>query len=88
MGKKSINLRGHSHGRLKPMPRQFDVASTISVAVLPLAVQSRGTGAVSSFFGPITLAWFLVMEAAGVVHIGGDLPILPSFNPVYAVTFL
>lgn len=25
MSKKSINLHGHSHGRLKPMPRQFDV---------------------------------------------------------------
>lgn len=25
MGKKSINLHGHPHGRLKPMPRQFDV---------------------------------------------------------------
>ena len=25
MGKKSINLHGHSHNRLKPMPRQFDV---------------------------------------------------------------
>lgn len=23
--RKSINLHGHSHGRLKPMPRQFDV---------------------------------------------------------------
>ncbi|WP_064683265.1 hypothetical protein [Rhizobium bangladeshense] len=25
MAKKSINLHGHSHGRLKPLPRQFDV---------------------------------------------------------------
>jgi len=25
MGKRSINLHGHSHGRLKPLPRQFDV---------------------------------------------------------------
>ncbi|WP_312992459.1 hypothetical protein [Rhizobium populisoli] len=25
MGKRSINLHGHSHGRLRPMPRQFDV---------------------------------------------------------------
>jgi calcineurin-like phosphoesterase family protein len=25
MGKKSLNLHGHSHGRLKPMLRQFDV---------------------------------------------------------------
>jgi calcineurin-like phosphoesterase family protein len=25
MGKKSINLHGHSHGRLSPQQRQFDV---------------------------------------------------------------
>ncbi|MDV3251756.1 metallophosphoesterase family protein [Devosia sp. BK] len=25
MGKKSINLHGHSHGKLTPIPRQFDV---------------------------------------------------------------
>lgn len=25
MGKKSIDLHGHSHGRLKPLPRQHDV---------------------------------------------------------------
>ena len=25
IGKTSINLHGHSHGRLKPLPRQFDV---------------------------------------------------------------
>ncbi|TCN33771.1 hypothetical protein EV184_10277 [Sinorhizobium americanum] len=25
MGKRSVNLHGHSHGRLKPLPRQFDV---------------------------------------------------------------
>jgi calcineurin-like phosphoesterase family protein len=25
MGKGSVNLHGHSHGRLKALPRQFDV---------------------------------------------------------------
>ena len=25
MGKGAINLHGHSHGKLKPLPRQFDV---------------------------------------------------------------
>jgi calcineurin-like phosphoesterase family protein len=25
MGRRAINLHGHSHGRLKPLPRQFDV---------------------------------------------------------------
>jgi len=24
-GRGAINLHGHSHGRLKPMPRQYDV---------------------------------------------------------------
>jgi calcineurin-like phosphoesterase family protein len=25
MGKKAVNLHGHSHGKLKPLPRQYDV---------------------------------------------------------------
>ena len=25
MGRGVVNLHGHSHGRLKPMPRQYDV---------------------------------------------------------------
>ncbi len=25
MGRRAINLHGHSHGRLRPLPRQFDV---------------------------------------------------------------
>jgi calcineurin-like phosphoesterase family protein len=25
MGKGTINLHGHSHGKLRPLPRQFDV---------------------------------------------------------------
>jgi calcineurin-like phosphoesterase family protein len=29
MGKWWVNLHGHSHGRLKPMPRQFDVGVDI-----------------------------------------------------------
>ncbi len=29
MGKGWVNLHGHSHGRLKPMPRQFDVGVDI-----------------------------------------------------------
>lgn len=52
------------------------------------AIQSRGTGAVSNLFGPITLLWFLAMGAAGIAHIGDDLGILAAVNPVYAVVFL
>ncbi|AUX80083.1 potassium transporter Kup [Sinorhizobium fredii] len=71
-------------------PALHDYVLPISVAIMVLlfAVQSRGTGAVSIFFGPITLIWFLVLGAAGVAHIGDDLAILGAFNPVHAVVFL
>ncbi|NRP72835.1 Low affinity potassium transport system protein kup [Ensifer psoraleae] len=71
-------------------PALHDYVLPISVAIIVLlfAVQSRGTGAVSIFFGPITLIWFLVMAAAGVAHIGDDLAILSAFNPLNAVAFL
>ncbi|MQX40772.1 potassium transporter Kup [Sinorhizobium meliloti] len=71
-------------------PALHDYVLPISTAIIVLlfAVQSRGTGAVSVFFGPITLIWFLVMAAAGIAHIGDDLSILAAFNPVHAVTFL
>ncbi len=71
-------------------PALDDYVLPISIVIILLlfAVQSRGTGAVSIFFGPITLIWFLVMAAAGIAHIGDDLAILAAFNPLYAVGFL
>jgi KUP system potassium uptake protein len=62
----------------------------ISVAILAFlfAIQSRGTGAVAQFFGPITVLWFLVIGFAGLMHIPDDYGILVAFNPWYAVNFL
>ncbi|MDX0864999.1 potassium transporter Kup [Sinorhizobium medicae] len=71
-----------------PAFHDYVLPISVGIMVLLFAVQSRGTGAVSIFFGPITLIWFLVLGAAGVAHIGDDLAILAAFNPVNAVTFL
>jgi len=60
----------------------------VVIMLLLFLVQSRGTGAVSNFFGPITLLWFLVMAAAGIGHIADDLSILNAFNPLYAIDFI
>ena len=76
---------------LKLVAPQFsDYVVPISVVILLalFAVQSRGTEAVSKFFGPIMLAWFLVLGVAGLTHIQDDLAILSAFNPVHAVRFL
>ncbi|MCA1409451.1 potassium transporter Kup [Ensifer sp. IC3342] len=71
-----------------PALHDYVLPIAVGIIVLLFAVQSRGTGAVSIFFGPITLVWFLVMGAAGIAHIGDDLTILTAFNPAHAVAFL
>ena len=58
------------------------------IMVLLFAVQSRGTAAVSNFFGPITALWFLAMAWGGLLHIGDDFTILQAFNPVNAIWFI
>ncbi|MGA1805241.1 metallophosphoesterase family protein [Rhizobium sp. HT1-10] len=47
IGKRAINLHGHSHGRLKPMLRQFDVgvdAREMKPVTLQTLLESRKTG--------------------------------------------
>ncbi len=71
-----------------PAFQDYVLPLAVAIIVLLFAIQSRGTGAVSNLFGPITLVWFLAMGAAGIAHIGDDLGILAAVNPVHAVTFL
>lgn len=62
----------------------------ISVVILAclFAVQSRGTGTMARYFGPITALWFIVLAIVGISHISDDFGILAAFNPYYAVSFL
>lgn len=50
-------------------------------------VQSRGTAAVSAFFGPVTAIWFVAIGAIGVVHIAQSPGILSAFSPYFALEF-
>ena len=51
MHRGAVNLHGHSHGRLKPLPRQFDVGvdvrdyRPVTLAQLQAGVSRRGGGA-------------------------------------------
>ncbi|OLP61241.1 potassium transporter Kup [Xaviernesmea oryzae] len=71
-------------------PALSDYVLPISVAIMValFMVQSRGTAAVSNFFGPITVIWFLVMGIGGAVHIADDYTILHALNPLHAISFL
>lgn len=61
---------------------------TIGIIIALFLVQFRGTAAVSVFFGPITLVWFLVMALGGIIHITDDLSVLAAINPIHAVQFV
>jgi KUP system potassium uptake protein len=71
-----------------PDMSEFIVPISLAILIGLFAVQSRGTGAMARFFGPITAIWFLVMAAGGIYHLFDDLGIFAAFNPWYAATFL
>ncbi len=61
---------------------------TMIVIIALFAAQSRGTAAVASLFGPITLFWFGVLAVGGLQHVVADPSVLASLNPVHAARFL
>lgn len=61
---------------------------TIAIIIGLFMVQNRGTAAVAGWFGPITLVWFIVMALGGLLHLGKDLSVLESLNPLHAVRFV
>jgi KUP system potassium uptake protein len=66
----------------------YVVPIAVAIMILLFMVQSRGTAAVSKFFGPITLLWFVVMGVAGAIHIGDAPSILAALNPLHALKFI
>jgi KUP system potassium uptake protein len=59
----------------------------VGIIIGLFAVQSRGTGVVGRYFGPVTLVWFLVMGAMGVAHILRAPDVLQALSPLHAIGF-
>jgi KUP system potassium uptake protein len=68
--------------------KPYVVPIAVVVIVCLFAFQSRGTAVVGRLFGPVTLAWFLTLGAAGLYGIAQHPEILKALNPLYAVGFL
>jgi KUP system potassium uptake protein len=66
-------------------PYVVSIASVILIALF--AVQSRGTGKVASFFGPVMFIWFAILAGLGLYHISDDWGVLASVNPWWGVMF-
>lgn len=71
-------------------PAFADYVLPMSAAIMVglFLVQSKGTAAMSNFFGPITVLWFLAMAWGGLIHIGDDWAILEALNPINALWFI
>ncbi len=73
---------------IQPALETYVLPLTVVILTLLFWIQSRGTAKISVFFGPITVVWFLVMAALGIVHIGDRPQIFSAFNPAQAIGFL
>ncbi len=71
-----------------PALEHYVIPITIVILVALFAVQSTGTARVASFFGPITVTWFVALAVLGALHIFDDPQVLHAVNPYYAVYFM
>lgn len=71
-----------------PRLEEWVLPVTTLILVALFAVQSRGTGKIAAYFGPIMLVWFVVMGTLGLIHIGDRPDILAALNPMSAINFV
>ena len=70
-----------------PAFEHWVIPATIVIIVGVFALQSYGTGKIGRLFGTVTMIWFLVIGALGVMSIMATPAILRALDPTYAVRF-
>jgi KUP system potassium uptake protein len=63
------------------------IPMTCCILVLLFWAQSRGTGRLGKFFGPIMILWFVVIAVSGAAAISRMPRILEAVNPVHGLMF-
>jgi len=64
------------------------VPCTLLVLTALFVIQSRGTARVANLFGPVMVAWFLVLAVLGARQIVSNPHVLSALNPLWGVRFL
>ncbi len=73
---------------VSPAFKHYVLPITLMVLFCLFLVQKRGTAGIGRFFGPITLAWFVLISVLGVSQIVTHPEILWALNPFYALKFM
>ena len=66
----------------------YVVPTTVGILLVLFSVQSRGTAAVATFFGPVMVVWFLLLIGTGLLHITDHPAVFTAINPLHGVRFL
>ena len=75
-------------GIATPAFHPYLVPITVVILVGLFLFQSRGASKIGAVFGPIMLAWFLVLGLLGLFNVFRAPQVLAAFDPVYAIAFL
>ncbi|MCA1614329.1 MAG: KUP/HAK/KT family potassium transporter, partial [Acidobacteria bacterium] len=70
-----------------PLFAPYVVPATVAIIVGLFLIQSRGTAKVGRLFGPVMLAWFVVITALGVAQIARHPSVVGAFSPAHALSF-
>jgi KUP system potassium uptake protein len=73
---------------IAPGFEHFIVPATIAVLIGLFVIQQYGTGSIGKLFGPIMVAWFVVIGGLGLANIWMAPAILKAVNPAEAARFL
>jgi len=73
---------------VSPAFDQYIMPLSLVILIALFAAQARGTAKVAAFFGPVTVVWFTVLAAGGLVHLVINPEVLVAVNPWYGIKFL
>ena len=71
-----------------PLLKPYVVPLAAAVLVALFLIQSRGSGFVGRFFGPVMATWFAVLALAGLWNMAAHPEILRALNPTYALSYV
>ena len=73
---------------LNPNFKPLIVPVTLFVVLFLFLIQRKGTARVGSFFGPITLVYFITIAVLGIIQIVKNPEVIWALSPFYAVKFI
>ncbi len=86
----AVSVLGAVEGLEVVAPGLHPYIVPISLVVLTLLffVQRFGTGGIGKFFGPVTVVWFLVIAALGLLHVADNPSVMWAMLPHHAIRFI